>query len=339
MTKCVLMQHGLTLWLGNKMGVCCYNQTDPKNYSSYEIDPVGCRACIDQEINGVKSYRQGANEQYGLEHSHRSPIILDIAPNFNCNLTCKICNEDSSSSWAKIKQVKIKKSYNISLEGVQSRLENLDLKYVREINFSGGEPLLNHNIIKYIEPLEHRIDFSQCKLRFSTNATHALSNRLINFLSKFKLVLARFSIDDIEHGFEYQRYPAKWDKCQNNWNLFLESMPHNTIPSINRTVSILNIRRLHLLDNWHKQYLNTRFSDSIELIDHFAVGNYSLFYLTPKLKENIRLFGYQKAWDYVKNRQTVVDVNLLKQTIHQHDALHNTDLAKFDLELYNIIFQ
>ena len=339
MTKCVLMLHGLTLGLGNKTGVCCYNHNDPSTYSSYDIDPTGCRACIDQEDNGIKSYRQGANEQYGLEHNHRSPIVLDITPNFNCNLTCKICSEHSSSSWAKIKQIKIKKSYNIAPVSVQSKLENLDLGHVREINFSGGEPLLNHNIIKYIEPLGNRIDFSQCNLRFSTNGTHALSDRLINFLSKFKLVLARFSIDDIEQGFEYQRYPATWNQCQANWNQFLESMPHNTIPSINRTVSILNIRRLHLLDAWHQQYPTTRFTDPIELIDHFVFGDYSLLYLTPELKENIRLSGHQRAWNYVKNRQVTVNVDQLKQTIQQHDALHNTSLENFDPDLYKAIFR
>jgi hypothetical protein len=56
MTKqCVLMQHGLTLIDYCTVGTCCYNRTNPKHYSSYDIDPIGCNACIDQENNNIKS--------------------------------------------------------------------------------------------------------------------------------------------------------------------------------------------------------------------------------------------------------------------------------------------
>ena len=335
--QCVLMQHGLT-FARDIVGTCCYNQTNPKNYSSYDIDPIGCNVCIDQENNNIKSYRQGANEQYGLLHTHRSPIVLDFTPNFNCNLVCKICDERSSSSWAKLKQIKIHKNYNVSINKFKSLFENIDLSNIKEINFSGGEPLLNNNIYKYLVTLEDRINFSNCTLRFSTNATIPLTSEISKFFLKFRLVLARFSIDDVGIGFEYQRYPAKWNHSEHNWQQFLNTMPHNVIPSINRTVSILNIRRLDLLDQWHTGYLQTRFGDAIELIDHFAFGNYSLNYLTPALKENIQLNGPQRSWDYIKSRTTTTP-DRLQNTIQQYDTIHNTSLKEFDPELYEIIFQ
>ena len=336
--QCVLMQHGLTLSGNSIVGVCCYNQTNPKNYSSLDIDPIGCNACIDQENNNIKSYRQGANEKYGLLHNHRNPIVLDFTPNFNCNLTCRICNEHSSSSWAKLKQIKIYKNYNVTIDRFKSVFEDVDLSNVKEINFSGGEPLLNNSILKYLGTLENRIDFSKCTLRFSTNATVPLTAKVSEFFSKFKLVLTRFSIDDIEAGFEYQRYPAKWDHCKANWQLFLNTMPHNVIPAINRTVSILNIRRLHLLDQWHADYLQTRFSDPIELIDHFAFGDYSLTHIPLLLKEDIQSNGSTRAWDYVKSREPGT-VTGLRTAIQQHDMMHNTVLKDFDPELYKFIFQ
>jgi hypothetical protein len=335
--QCVLMQHGLTLH-SEGIGTCCYNCNNPKNYSSYDIDPVGCNSCIDQESNNIKSYRQGANEQYGLFHSHRDPIVLDVTPNFNCNLTCKICDEKSSSSWAKLKQIKIHKNYNISVNKFNSTFNDINLNNVKEINFSGGEPLLNNNIVKYLSTFEDKIDFSACTLRFSTNTTIPLTSKISEFFLKFKLVLARFSIDDVEAGFEYQRYPAKWDQCQANWQLFLDTMPHNTIPSINRTVSILNIRRLHLLDQWHAGYLQTRFGDTIKLIDHFAFGNYSLVHLTSALKQDILINGSTRARDYVKSREPGSAEELLS-VIQQHDTMQNTSLVEFDSELYRLIFQ
>jgi organic radical activating enzyme len=335
--QCVLMQHGLTLH-SEGIGTCCYNHSNPKNYSSYDIDPVWCNSCIDQENNNIKSYRQGVNEQYGLFHSHRDPIVLHVTPNFNCNLTCKICNEKSSSSWAKLKQIKIHKNYNISVNKFNLTFNDINLNNVKEINFSGGEPLLNNNIVKYLSAFEDKIDFSACTLRFSTNATIPLIDKISEFFSKFKLVLARFSIDDVEAGFEYHRYPAKWDQCQANWQLFLDTMPHNTIPSINRTVSILNIRRLHLLDQWHAGYFQTRFSDPIELIDHFAFGDYSLSHLPMALKKDIQSNGSTRAWNYIKSREPG-DINGLRIAIQQHDMMHNTMLKDFDADLYKFIFQ
>jgi len=336
--QCVLIQHGLSMF-GNQVGTCCYNTTHPSNYSGYDIDPVRCKACIDQEESGIKSYRQGANEAYGMIHDHCAPIVLDFTPNRNCNITCKICSEYSSSSWAKLKQIKIHKNYNVSLDKFESALDNIDLNHVKEINFSGGEPMLNNNLLKYINTLSNRIDFAKCKLRFSTNGTIPLTNKMSEFFLQFRLVLARFSIDDIEEGFEYQRYPAKWDQCHANWKLFLDTMPHNVIPSINRTVSVLNIRRLDLLDKWHSNYLQTKFSDPIKLIDHYAFGSYSLSAITPELKEHIRLNKSGRAWDYIKHLTPASNSWQLQSVIRQHDALHGTNLLDFDPDLYNTIFQ
>jgi hypothetical protein len=336
--QCVLLQHGMSL-VKNQVGTCCYNNNHPSIYSGYDIDPIGCKTCIDQENNGIKSYRQGANEKYGLDHSHRAPIVLDFNPNFNCNLTCKICSEHSSSSWAKLKNIKIHKNYNISLNNFKLALRGVDLSKVEEINFSGGEPLLNNNLMKYLDTLSDLIDFTKCKLRFSTNGTIPMTPTMSEFFLRFQLVLARFSIDDIEEGFEYQRYPAKWHQCQTNWDQFLDTMPHNVIPSINRTVSILNVRRLELLNNWKSNYLQTKSGDQIQLIDHFAFGIYSLSSITPALKENIKLAGPSMSWDYVKNRSPSDNPAKLQLAIQQHDTLHSTKMLKFDPDLYNCIFQ
>jgi len=333
--QCVLMQHGLTLH-SKGLGTCCYNYNNPKSNSGYDIDPVACATCVDQENANIKSYRQGANEQYGLSHDHRDPLVLDLSPNLNCNLVCKICDENRSSSWAKLKQIKIHQDYNVSIDKFVSVLGSVDMTHVKEINFSGGEPLLNNNMIRYLEKLENQIDFSKCTLRFSTNGTVPLTAKMSNFFLKFKLVLARFSIDDVEAGFEYQRCPAKWAQCQTNWQLFLDNMPHNIIPSINRTVSILNIRRLHLLDQWHDNYLLTRFGDPIELIDHQAFGDYSLNHLTSALKQDILLRGSIRAQDAVRS-YTPGNVQKLISVIQQHDALHHTSIMDFDAELYRLI--
>jgi hypothetical protein len=342
MTKqCVLMRHGLALYNSQPIGTCCYNSSDPATHTSYDIDPVHCRACIEQEENQQHSYRMGANQKYGLVHAHNDPIVLDLTPNRNCNLACCICSENSSSTWAKLKKIPITQSYNISVKKTVEKLKDINLINVREINFSGGEPLLNSNIVKYLQTFEDRINFSQCTLRFSTNGSQKITPSQLDFFQKFKLVLARFSLDDIEHRHEYQRYPSKWKEWQQNWDYFLNTIPHNVIPSINRTVGILNIANLDDLNQWHQQRPYSRFGDQIDLIDHFVMGPYSLNNLTEPLKQYIfnKCGPDSLSWKYVQNRRTVHDTTQLKEAIHLNDSLQKKTFQNVDPELYNIIFK
>jgi hypothetical protein len=335
------MRNGLALYNNRPIGTCCYNLSDPSTHTSYDIDPVHCRVCIEQEENQQHSYRMGANQKYGLLHTHSDPIVLDLTPNRNCNLACRICNEKHSSTWAKLKKIPITQSYNVSVKKTAEKLKDINLANVREINFSGGEPLLNNNIVKYLQTFEDRIDFAQCTLRFSTNGSMKITSSQLDFFQKFKLVLARFSLDDIEHRHEYQRYPSKWQEWQENWDYFLNVMPHNVMPSINRTVGILNIANLNDLNQWHQQRPYSRFGDQIDLIDHFVMGPYSLNYLTETLKQYIfNKCGYNSlSWQYVQDRPTVTDTRQLQEAIHLHDSLHQQRLQDVDPELYNIIFQ
>lgn len=340
MTRCVLIKHGLTVSSDNRFGTCCYNQVNPIKYTSDEIDPIDCRACIDQENNNIFSYRQGVNQKYGLEHDHRLPIVLDLTPNRNCDLACKICGSHSSSTWAKLENIKIDSTFNINVLDFKNKFDKIDLSQIQEINFSGGEPFLNDNIKRYIERLSDRCDFSKITLRCSTNGSHKLNSKLIDFFLQFALVQVRFSLDDIGIGHEYQRWPSQWEQWETNWKTFLKDMPHTIMPGINRTISLLNINRLHLLDSWHQQYLTNKFGDSIELIDHYAFGSYSLDNLPSELKEYISQHRaiYSRAWESVKNRPTITDVTTLRQAIVKHDQLHNTSLKEFNPDLYKIIF-
>tara|TARA_R110000868_G_C10933284_1_gene766525 strand:- start:791 stop:1819 length:1029 start_codon:yes stop_codon:yes gene_type:complete len=341
MTRCVLIQHGLAFKHGNNsFGTCCYNSIDPTTYTSDRIDPVGCRACIDQENNNIFSYRQGANQKYGLEHNHLLPIVLDVNPNKNCDLACKICGSDSSSTWAKLENIKINSNFNMTFSDFKNKFNKIDLSQAQEINFSGGEPFLNDNVRRYIEQLSDQCDFSKLTLRLSTNGSHKLNSKLIDFFLQFALVRVRFSLDDIGTGHEYQRWPSMWKQWETNWKIFLTDMPHTVMPAINRTISLLNVNRLHLLDSWHQQYLTNKFGDPIELVDHYAFGSYSLGNLPVALKEHISQHRdvYSRAWDAVKNRSTITDLTDLRQIIIKHDQLHNTSLQEFNPVLYNIIF-
>jgi uncharacterized Fe-S cluster-containing radical SAM superfamily protein len=341
--KCVLIKHGLSMRLSqpNRRGVCCYNIAPRESYTSYDISPKDCTACIQQEHSGIYSYRQGANNKYGLDHSHDLPLVIDIVPDRTCNLACKICNKDSSSLWQILEDKSNKQKTSMSEQEFLSYFDNIDLSQVREINFSGGEPLLNDAMIRYVSLLQHMIDFSRCTLRFSTNGTVSVKRNLVKeFFQMFDQILIRFSLDDITVGHEYQRWPSKWHDWLEVWNDCLDHLPHNVLPSINRTVGVLNINRLNLLDDWIKDYQLTKFGDRIEVIDHFAFGVFSLHNLPTKLKQHVLDMHGQtsRAWSYINHIPGLDDPVVLRQRILEIDRLHQTSCHIFDPDLARSIF-
>jgi Radical SAM superfamily/4Fe-4S single cluster domain len=340
--KCILLRHGLHLAQKRSSintAVCCYNATGVK-YNSDIIDLKNCNRCVEEESNGLISYRQGYNEKYSEYFDSEGIIMLDVTPNLNCNLTCKICNERASSSWSKLKQISIDNGRNLTVKKFYNILNEYDLSNLKEINFSGGEPFLNNNIVKYLNPLSEKIDMSKVELRFSNNGSVKLTKNISNLLAKFKLVLARFSLDDVGHGHEYHRFPGKWDEWEKNWQYFLDEMPVNVMPSINRTIGMLNINRLEFLEEWHSNFKFTRLGDPIELINHFARGESSLDNITQDVKNHIlKKYGENSnTWNYIKNR-TPSENSKITDFIVQMDAYHNQSFKEYDPELYKILFK
>ena len=319
--------------------MCCYNHNF--SYSTYDVQVGPCNRCIVEEDRGLQSYREGANLKYPIsKFEHKGIVLLDLTPNIGCNLACKICNEHNSTTWAKLKKIKIDKATQITYEDFTARMSALDLTNLKEINFSGGEPLLNKNIIKYLSCLEQQVDFSQVELRFSTNGTQKLTDELFEFFSKFKLVSARFSLDDIGHGHEYHRYPANWDEFLINWEYFLTNMPVQVLPSINRTISLLNLNRLDLLDSWMQDYKTTRLDDPIELINHFVDGATSIDNVTSGIKNYIKKTHGEdsQSWNFIKNKIPKNNISTALTYINSVDQLHRQSFKDYDPIMYQVLF-
>jgi len=336
--KCVLMKHGVYFFKNQLKGPCCYSSSGLVN-QEYQIDPVHCQKCINEEAAGLQSYRQGVNSNYGFDYRENQIISLEITPNVNCNLTCKTCTEVSSTAWAKLKSIPINNSINQSPDDLRNFLSKFDLSKLKIINFSGGEPFLNNNIVKYIKSIEHLVDLSNITLRFSTNGTIRINQKLYDTLSKFKLVLARFSLDDIGEGHEYIRYPSVWTAWESNWEHFINNSPSNVIVSINRTVGILNLNRLNLLNHWHKKYQWTKFNDPIELLDHYCHGELALKNITLKAKNFILDTHGEDSIQYkfIKHISPAVDNQKMLAYIAKLDQYHNTEMKKYDLDWYNAL--
>jgi organic radical activating enzyme len=244
----------------------CVNSDIVKNLQQDLLSGVKntlCKTCWDHESVGVTSMRLSHNQNKSVEvieneiaYKQLKHLVIDSGN--VCNLSCRTCWPESSSSLIKEFKAKSKKfQVNFSETTIKStdieqlKTENFDC--IETISILGGEPLQN---LDHIELLEHIIDLGkagQCVLRYSTNGTVTISDRLKNIFTKFKELNLSLSIDAIEAQFEYIRTNGKWkDTHLNVCNLIDLSTVHpNIYLSTHPTISALNILYLEPLFEWY----------------------------------------------------------------------------------------
>jgi MoaA/NifB/PqqE/SkfB family radical SAM enzyme len=197
-------------------------------------------------------------------------IRIDYWTGDTCNLTCAICGPYSSSAWKtelKLPVIERKQTVNYAWK-------DLDLTKLKYIHFNGGEPLLSKEHVQFLMAVPNK---DQVHINYNTNGTIQPSDELLELWSKFKLVQIDFSIDDIEERFEYQRYPAEWNRVTENLQWFIDTCPVNCMFAVNTTVSVLNVNHLDKLNSWlADNFYTNRVTDPIEYRQQMAVGLFSI---------------------------------------------------------------
>lgn len=251
--------------------------------------PSACQQCNQQEQDGHISRRLASNHWYS-DHQQLNKdvnlIRLDYWTGDLCNLKCVICGPTYSSSWKEelnipIKQKTINKFWN-----------NLELNNLKYIHFNGGEPLLVKEHLNFLQAISNK---SQVHLNYNTNGTILPSQTLLNLWNEFRLVQIDFSIDDIEHRFEYQRYPAKWTQVKDNLKWFIENCPVNCMFAVNTTVSILNKSNINNLNEWLQ---NNFFVSCVgDVIQHRTQPAAGLFAVETMNKNRQKILNFLTACD------------------------------------------
>ena len=236
-----------------------------------------CAKCIVQENSNKKSMRLGYLETHGKETYDPSIQYLDVNIDYTCNLACVTCGPYSSTTWRNelgIKDVDVRPNIN---NFIKTQLQTLDLSNLKELRMWGGEPFLTLTHKQILQYLVEHTDVSQIKLMYNTNGTQRIDQSTRELIEKFKFARISFSIDGIGNQFEYLRYPAEWNKVEENLFWWQENLPHNSMLSLTVTASILNVLSLNDVYNWHEQnFSKSVFHDDIEIYTHQAFGIYGL---------------------------------------------------------------
>lgn len=247
-----------------------------------------CGNCSDLEKSGLKSYRQGMLERWGIEERLSGPRRIDILFNISCNLACRICGSHSSTYWQKhLKENNLPIEPFIKNKSGKEAIELLkkfDLSHLQSIVFGGGETLMGNDhweVLEFLSTLPHAKE--SLMVSFQTNGTQTIPDKRYELLEKFHLVKLHFSIDGIEERFNYQRWPADWNQVKQNLFEIRDNAPGNVMFLIEETIGLLNLAYIGEVAEWRKENFSTnREGDPVDHTHHTAFGLYSLLGCTEE---------------------------------------------------------
>lgn len=242
----------------------------------------GCHKCYKEEKNSEiipMSMRLGMNIVYNQGYLHKKvnssfPKIefLEIGFGNYCNMACLTCNSNLSTTWyedeIKINEIvddSLKREVFPKLENLQFDLDPETLKTLKTIKFTGGEPMINPEFVKFIDLICNEGYPENISLEIYTNCSYIPSHKLINNLARFKEVQLNLSIDAYGVKNDYIRYGSKWTSdlkhsVSKSIDFYLNfSKIHSNIHVIlSATLSVLNILEMpHLIESWMDRYINS----------------------------------------------------------------------------------
>jgi molybdenum cofactor biosynthesis enzyme MoaA len=196
--------------------------------SCHEVS--GCSACSYNEKSGATSARKMNNHFFSeflscnivdevkkiINNQYCTDTVrtLDYFPSNYCNYECVMCDGGASSTrfTFEIKIQNIKQT--MQLNQVDADFYDI-LNNVEVINFTGGETVLQNQIVDLIDYLIEKDLAKNIVVTLLTNAS-SFPEKLETKLRKFKDVFFTISIDGINDVIEYQRRRCKWEIASAN---------------------------------------------------------------------------------------------------------------------------
>ena len=119
-----------------------------------------------------------------------------------------------------------------------------DMEYIvprlKTLEFTGGEPLINQDILDFIRWIVQKGWNRDLKLKFVTNGTCFAKD--LTFLGHFKAVRLSISVDGVGARGEYLRYGTKWSQLEENIRRYRD-IPNLKVTG-NTCITALNIGHL-----------------------------------------------------------------------------------------------
>jgi len=211
------------------------------------VEHKNCSAC--DVPNNVFSYKKWKTEVY-LNDSilddididkNNYPKVLHIGGFSNlCNLACRMCNPQSSSTLETIiKKSDLKKFYPLDIENKNLSIDICDdfIDEIIKITISGGEPFLDKQVFEFLKKFKNSKNLKQ--INFSTNLTK-INLPLFDYLSTLDIkITLSVSLDGNKKIHEYIRHGCDYDSIIKNIEIISERYKKFQF-NINTTLSAYN---------------------------------------------------------------------------------------------------
>ena len=302
----------------------------------------GCYKCkSDEEVKG-SSMRTEADEFFDDFTDTVRLEYLEITVGRLCNLACLSCGADFSHTWDKdaialginspeqIEKLKEVQEYdldNINLD---------DLKDVKFIKVTGGEPFLHKQFLNLVVRLADSGIAGQIDLEIFTNCTWFPAKLELDALMKFKRIQLSPSIDGVGSTNDLLRYPSKWDKVEATLDKWIEVKDATGRLKIATatTVSVINAPQLHEFIHWARVHkgieviLQTVYEPHYLSIEHWSNG----FRRALDLLVDQHYMGFNKNSGKFKARH-----KLLKKKYKKVTNAHDDKTQEYITELKRIL--
>ena len=272
-----------------------WNSDDLKRLRQRFIDgerPSECQLCWTEEAAGTYSLRQQSNAH--LQDRRDSPKVEYLVLKLSnlCNLKCRICNSDWSTSWASEDAQFFNHSPEATLD-LRARAapkllaENRAairawMPTLRRVLLYGGEPFLNKEAFSLLNELVELGHAQHISITLNSNGS-VFDPKWIDLFLQFERVDLFLSIDDVGQRFEYQRSGAKWSVVSQNFAKFVEVSRGNPKFQVGvfASISIFNILNIEDLLKWSLNFPEARLElyNMIHLPRELSIRN-----LPPSIK-------------------------------------------------------
>lgn len=258
--------------------------------------PKECQSCWDEEAAGMASFRVqfAKDKNIRLDNLEFLPIVnygprsLDLKLNNVCNLKCRICGTQASSTYLKEYQerlqIKIEDgAYWLSNKILGTANESVIKEWANDLihlEITGGEPMASPENIKVLELLIDSGRAPHITILLNTNGT-LYNKKFIDCLLHFKNVTMCLSIDDLYERLEYERYPAEWNTINENIQKFMQLRQNNNnlFLTLCPTVSNYNVYFLNEYLEW---------SEPLNIFTYFNILHYDPAFSIKNLPNKIK---------------------------------------------------
>lgn len=243
--NCPAIDHGITIFPFGKIGPCCqigadalkplHEISNPQRFADLKTHnpPEACRQCVNQEQQGLPSYRTFFQKRQKLGTGVQ---FLDLRTTNVCNFKCRYCGPHFSSQWAE--ELGIESGDPVDIVPYLDSVITTDLHW---LYFTGGEPMLNAEHWHLLQRLVDQGMASQISLMYNTNLS-TLKYKDVdiqNLWNNFQGITVSCSVDAVGRPLEYIRSGAVWTRIDANIRRLL-TMP-NVYVKLSPVISILNI--------------------------------------------------------------------------------------------------